>query len=501
MKKKCIVCGKSKKNMIESVSGRDVCRVCTKVHPQVQTQIEGLDAALSAQASTPQEFYQSNKEQMKAEQNLDDSLLDVRKNHKQNRAKTINFILKKIEDIHAQSYQKTLPDKNRIEVKKTLEAYNDYSLEQCAETVDSAANFEDLRGLGVVKKFKSELDLPDPKQLYEELSQSVIDQDVAVKTISSAIVKHFCRIKDPTIKKQNIFLMGPTGSGKTELIRILAKKVNIPLITIDSTSLTAAGYRGNTISELIVSSLLRVTNNDFKLSENSIVFIDEIDKKAHTGEHGSQVGTMSVQQELLKIIEGGVISTEISNPKQSNQMVKVELDTSNILFIAAGAFSGIEKLVDSSQKSTVGLTSKMVKEDSTSEFFKKVSNQTLIKYGLIPEFVGRFSVITHTNPLSAESMVKILKKPDGIVEQYQKMFSQFKCDLNFSEGFLLNLAHEAIKQQIGARGLDRIMEQQVGSIFFDIYDYIGTSIIIREGGKVHFRKRIGKSSNLNQIVV
>lgn len=485
--------------MVENTLGKDVCRICVKVHPQVQSQIEQLETVCSTESSTPKEFYQLNKEQLAAEQKLEKSIAEVQKNHKQNRDKTINFILKKMENFHVQSYQKGLP--NREEVKKTLEEYNDFSLEQCAETVETAENFEDLRGLGMIKKFKRNLDLPDPKQLFEELSVNVIDQEAAVRTISSAIVKHFCRIKDPSIKKQNIFLMGPTGSGKTELIRILAKKVNIPLITIDSTSLTASGYRGNTVSELIVSSLLRATNNDLKLSENAIVFIDEIDKKAHGGEHGSMVGTISVQQELLKIIEGGVINTEINNPKQPNQMVKVELDTSNILFIAAGAFSGIEKLADNAQKNSMGLTSKVVKEESIKEFFKKVDNQTLVKYGLMPEFIGRFSVITHTSPLSAQSLVKILKKPNGIMEQYQKMFSQFSCDLNFSEEFLLELANDAIKQQIGARGLDRMMEQQVGNIFFDIYDYVGTSIIIREGGKVHFRKRVNKSNKSDQIFV
>lgn len=492
MKKKCLVCQKDKKINYKLSLGQDLCVSCLKLSPSLKEQVLTLDNVYLKEATTPQELHDLTQEQEAARILLSKSI------EEQQGAFTAECrmglmqqgILNKVQELYLQEKKEIIPKEMMTKIQKTVGEFNSFHLEECYETIESATSFDDIRKHISLRKLKDQVEIPDPRSLYERIIKGVVDQDHAARTIASAIVKHYCRLKDPKIKKQNIFILGPTGTGKTELVRTLAKEINIPLVTVDATSLTASGYRGNTASELIVSSLLKATNHDMNLAKYSIVFIDEIDKKAQSNGNGSEIGTLNVQHELLKMVEGGIIHTEIVNPI-TNQRQEISLDTSNILFIVAGAFSGLEKIINAKNTKKVGLTSSSSPE-FTQEDFSGIDNRHLMQFGLIPEFIGRFSIITYTKQLTMDSLIKILNKSEGLTEQYRKTFAQFKCEINFSTEFLEEIAQEALAQNIGARGLERIFERKMENLFFNVYEYIGEKIIVQAGAKIGQRKKINQ---------
>lgn len=297
-----------------------------------------------------------------------------------------------------------------------------------------------------------------PKEIYLKLAEVVISQDDAKKKIAIAIAQHQRRLKDPSIKKSNILLAGPTGTGKTELARAVSQIMKVPFVITDATNLTARGYIGGDV-ESIIEQLLVSCNFDIKKAEKGIVFIDEIDKIARIHNPDSGANTTSVQQELLKILEGSSITIK---RKSSYGHEEFKINTSNILFICSGAFDGIKPKENTM---TIGLSS-MAKDESENFI---MDNQSLIKYGFIPEFIGRFSVIAETKELTRADLLKILVEPkNSIISQYKKLFIMDDIQLEFSNKYLESIVDEALKEKTGARGLKTILEKKLESLYYDI---------------------------------
>lgn len=387
----------------------------------------------------------------------------------------VNYEMKK--EIFEKVKKFNVVSSSQKKINSVLNTMEPESLKSVVETIRETKTVEDFRQRTEIKKIKESLTIPDPKEIFKRLSLRIIDQDEAVKSISMAVTKHFCRIQDPSLKKNNIMIMGPTGTGKTELVKALSKEIDIPIISLDASTFTASGYKGMNVSDSIINAITNATKNSPSMSKKCIVFLDEIDKKAssHNSEHG--ISTTIVQQELLTMLQGDVIRND-----------KVEIDTSNILVIAAGAFAGLVDIVNKRKnKKSIGLANQLNDEIKglESSIYKDVSTKDLIDYGLIPEFIGRFSTITYTKSLSKSGLVKVLStKRDSIAEEYVKMFKSMKVNLKFSPEFLNTIAEEAINLQLGARGLNRVIDSKMESIIFDIYDYIGESIEVTADGKV-----------------
>jgi ATP-dependent Clp protease ATP-binding subunit ClpX len=308
----------------------------------------------------------------------------------------------------------------------------------------------------------------NPKQLYDKISESVIGQDHAKRTVSMAIIRHLLRLEDNSIKKQNVLIVGPTGTGKTEISRSVSREVNLPFVDLDSTSMTASGFKGATLSDTIISALMHAAKGKQSLAESGIVFLDEIDKKASV--ESNEIGTVNIQQELLKILEGGIIRSEIRN--KEGQTKNIEFKTENLLFICAGSFSGIDRIIG--QKTSISLNgSQKVPAD-----YSKITAQHIIKYGMIPELVGRFSNITYTSPLLKNEFLHILKKKNSIINNYKKIFFKYDARLEFTEEYLQSVVEKVLLENTGARGLDLIIEKDFEKLFFNIEDLRSKSVVI-----------------------
>lgn len=310
--------------------------------------------------------------------------------------------------------------------------------------------------------------LNTPKELYQELSKNVIGQDDAKKKISIAIAQHQRRMTNPSIKKSNILMIGPTGTGKTELARSIATFLKIPFVMTDATNLTTRGYVGEDV-ESVVARLLSSVNYDVSAAQKGIIFIDEIDKLGKSQNADSGVNTTAVQQELLKIIEGSNIKVKIKSPYGNEEFF---VNTTNILFICSGAFEGLK----SKPSMTMGISSVPQFDDN-----EEINTRDLTKFGLIPEFIGRFSVVAETKTLSESDLVRILTEPvNSLIKQKEKLFMIDNVKLEFDSQFLQAVAKLALSENTGARGLQKIIEKKLEKFYFDIDSYKNKTIIIND---------------------
>ena len=326
----------------------------------------------------------------------------------------------------------------------------------------------------------SGLPLPKPREIFEFLDSWVIGQDRAKRALSVAVYNHYKRVRsreagneeDMYGTKSNILLLGPTGTGKTHLARCLARLLDVPFAIVDATALTEAGYVGEDVENILLR-LIQEAGGDIKKAERGIIYVDEIDKIGRKGENASitrDVSGEGVQQALLKIIEGTVASVPPQGGRKHPHQQFLEIDTSGILFIAAGAFAGIEEIVKArlGQRST-GFGSELKSSAEMGDLYESVTAEDLHKFGMIPEFIGRLPVLTSTKELSEEDLVRVLTEPTNcLVSQYQHLFELDGITLEFTHEALLAIAELANQRKTGARGLSSVMEATLSDLMFDL---------------------------------